>query len=98
MTKHDIVEAFHLEHTKRFGFVTRLITILETLFYFKTLKDKNFCFLSRKIKWFVATTNLTSLKLQMCYVLFHLLIILPFKGQNTSITTQATYQLQGSSY
>lgn len=60
--------------------------------------DKNFCFPSRKIKLFVATTNLTSLKLQMCYVLFHLLIILPFKGQNTSISTQVTYQLQGSFY
>lgn len=66
MIKHYIVEAFQLEHTKRFGLVPRLITILETLFQFKTPMDKNFCFPSTKIKWFVATTNLTSLKLQMC--------------------------------
>lgn len=96
MTKQYIVEAFQLEHTKRFGLVPRLITVLETLFQFKTPMDKNFCFPSRKIKWFVATTNLTSLKLQMCYILFHLLIILSFKGQNRSISTQPTYQLQGS--
>lgn len=96
MTKHYIVEAFQLEHTKRFGLVPRLITVSEILFQFKTPMDKNFCFPSRMIKWFVATTNLTSLTLQMCYILFHLLIILPFKGQNMSISTQPTYQLQGS--
>lgn len=88
ITKHYIVKAFQQEHTKRFGLVPRLITILETLFQCKTLMNKNLCFSSRKINWFVATTNLTSLKLQMCYVLFHLLIILSFKGQ------KVTYQLQ----